>query len=190
MLQWNVKKIRQLNLATHRDLGYFFSFLILIYCISGIALNHADDWNPDFILKKVTVHFKRSYTKVEIGEKQVRYFGKLVGEEQHKVYDFPTNDQVKIYYNNASLHVYLDQKKAIYEQVAKRPMFYQTNVIHRNSLNGWKWASDIFAILLITVTVTGIFIAKGKYGISRRGKWLIAAGTLPPIAAIVIQALV
>lgn len=186
---WDIKKIRSLNVATHRDLGYFFSALIIVYCISGIALNHVDDWNPDFILKKRIIKLERTYTAAEIKDKQITEFGKLVGEENYKVFDFPTSDQVKIYYNNASLHVHFSRKEAVYEQVARRPVFYQLNVIHRNSLKGWKWASDAFAFLLIVLNITGLFILKGRYGITGRGKWLIAAGTLPPVLAIIIQAL-
>ncbi len=85
--------------------------------------------------------------------------------------------------------VTLDKKEAIYEQVSKRPVFYQSNVLHRNSLKGWKWASDIFAVLLIVINITGLFILKGKHGITGRGKWLIAAGFLPPVVAIIVQAL-
>jgi hypothetical protein len=113
-------------------------------------------------------------------------FNKLVGEESHKVYDFPTSDQVKIYYDNASLHVYLSKNEATYEQIAKRHVFYESNVIHRNSIEGWKWASDIFAFLLIVITITGLFVLKGKHGITRRGKWLVAAGAIPPLVVILI----
>ncbi len=190
MWNWNIRKLRRLNLATHRDLGYFFSSMILVYCISGIALNHVDDWNPDFILKKKTIQIDRSYTRDEIDDAKIQAFGKLVDETSYKVFDFPTNNQVKIYYNNSSLHVNLSTKEAIYEQVSKRPLFYQVNVIHRNSLKGWKWASDIFAVLLIVINITGLFILKGRHGISGRGKWLIAAGTIPFIVAIIIQALI
>lgn len=182
------KEVRQMNLAWHRDLGYFFSTLILVYCLSGIALNHVNDWNPDFILDKKDIQLNQSYKTSEIDKEEVTALSKLVGEEEYKMFDFPTSDQVKIYYEDASLHVYLDKKSAVYERVSKRPVFYQSNVLHRNSLKGWKWASDIFAGLLILITLTGIFIAKGRHGISRRGKWLIAAGFLPILAAVLIQA--
>ncbi|HNR84976.1 MAG TPA: PepSY-associated TM helix domain-containing protein [Taishania sp.] len=192
MLKWlkkNKTKIRRLNLATHRDLGYFFSGLIIIYSISGIALNHVNDWNSDFILKKQEVSLKRTYEASEITDKEVLKFGQMVGEEKYNVYDFPTRDQVKIYYPNGTLHVYLSQKKAVYEHVAKRHFFYEANVIHKNSLKGWKWASDIFGFLLIVITVTGMFILKGKNGIKGRGKWLLLGGIVPPIVAVILQAL-
>lgn len=189
MFNMNIKKIRRLNVATHRDLGYFFSTLILVYCISGIALNHVDDWNPDFILTKEAITINNDYSADDINTGIITELSKLVNEDEHKVYDFPTNNQVKIYYEDASLHVYLDKKEAIYEQVTKRPVFYQSNVLHRNSLKGWKWASDIFAVMLIVITITGLFVLKGKHGITGRGKWLIAAGFIPPVVALVIQAI-
>lgn len=189
MLGVSKTKLRRLNVALHRDLGYFFSSLIVVYCISGIALNHIDDWNPDFIITKDSVTLSRNYTVKEINKNVVKEFNALVHESDYKIFDFPTSNQVKIYYNNASLHINLTTKKGIYERLSKRPIFYQTNVLHRNSLKGWKWASDVFAFMLIVITITGLFVLKGKYGITKRGKWLIGFGLFPPLIAIIIQAL-
>ena len=38
--------IRKWIRVIHRDMGYIFFGMSLIYGISGIALNHLDDWNP------------------------------------------------------------------------------------------------------------------------------------------------
>ncbi|WP_428658810.1 PepSY-associated TM helix domain-containing protein [Runella sp.] len=185
-MDWSKKKIRRLNIATHRDLGYFFSALIIIYCVSGIALNHVDDWNADFIITKKEIKLNKAYTKSDITEQQIRKFNAMVGEENYKLFDFPTSDQVKIYYKDASLHLNFSTKTGLYESVNKRHVFYEFNVIHRNSLKQWKWASDIFAVLLILITVTGLFILKGKNGLGGRGKWLIIAGIVPPVIAIIL----
>ena len=189
MARLSSKKIRKFNLVTHRDVGFFFSGLILIYCVSGIALNHIDDWNPDFILNKTTILLKDIAFPKKINTSFLKELGTKVGEKDYKVYDFPTSDQVKIYYEDASLHVYLKDKKAIYEQVSKRAVFYQVNVLHRNSINGWKWFSDVFAFFLIVITLTGLFVIKGKNGIAGRGKWLILIGFIIPITAVVLHAL-
>ena len=61
MFNLKTRTLSRFNVATHRDLGYFFSVLILIYCISGIALNHVDDWNPDFIISKKNISFTENY---------------------------------------------------------------------------------------------------------------------------------
>jgi uncharacterized protein len=184
-----IRKIRKLNVATHRDLGYFFSGLIIVYCLSGIALNHVDDWNPDFIIEKKTIRFTGDYSARGISQATISTFNKMVGETKYKVFDIPTADQVKIYYDNASLHLNLSRHEGLYEKISKRPLFYQVNVLHKNSLKGWKWASDIFAFILVLICVTGLFILRGAQGLRGRGKWLLLGGLLPPALALVIHTL-
>lgn len=186
----SLRKIRRFNIVTHRDVGYFFSSLIIVYCLSGIALNHINEWNPDFIILKDTVDLGRPYTREEIKQSEIKEFSAKIGEANYKIYDFPTRDQVKIYFDNASLHVYLGEGIGIYERVTRRPIIYQSNILHRNNIKGWKWFSDIFAVFLILINLTGIFILKGKHGLLGRGKWLIAAGALPPLIALVVSELI
>lgn len=179
-----ITRLRRWNVAWHRDLGYFFSALIIIYSLSGIALNHINDWDPDFVIYKKHIQLQQSYVKVQINAQTVQAFGRLVGEENYKVFDFPTNNQVKIYYDNATLHINFENGKGEYEKLTKRHLFYESNLLHRNSIKGWKWVSDIFACFLIIISVTGLFILKGKYGFKRRGIWFVLAGLLLPIAAL------
>lgn len=176
--------VARLNVAAHRDIGYMFSSLILAYCLSGIALNHVNDWNPDFVIVKHAVTLAHPYTKDEITKDRIDGFGKLVGERSYKIYDFPTSDQVKIYYENASLHLNIATGHGHYEKVSRRPVFYETNLLHRNRIEGWRWVSDIFGALLVVLSLTGLFVLRGKYGVARRGKWLIAAGLLPQLIAL------
>lgn len=179
-------KLRRLNADLHRDIGYFLSGLIFIYCLSGIALNHVDDWNSDFIIHKRTITLDRTFTQGDITEQRIAEFSAMVGETTPKVHDFPTPEHVKLYYDDASLLVDLTARSGAYESVRRRPFFYQSNALHRNSLKGWRWASDVFAVLLLFVTVSGWFMLKGRNGIGGRGKWLLIAGILPPVAAVVI----
>jgi len=181
-----LRKLRRLNIATHRDVGYFFSSLIIIYCLSGIALNHVNDWNPDFIIEKKIIQVKGNYTARDLTPEIINGFGRMVDESKFKVYDTPTPTRVKIYYDNASLLIDFSNGEGIYEKVSRRPVFFQSNILHRNSLRGWKWASDVFALMLIVISITGLFILKGKKGLSGRGKWLIAAGGLPPLIALIL----
>lgn len=181
-----VRKLRRLNIATHRDFGYFFSALIIIYCISGLALNHVDEWNPDFIIEKHNIKLKTVLSN-PLTPEAVQSLNKEVGEPSHKVYDVPAPGKAKIYYDNATLLVDLVDGTAQYEKISRRPVFYQANVLHRNSLRGWKWVSDIFAVMLILISVTGLFILKGQKGVAGRGKWFMAAGLLLPVIALLIH---
>lgn len=176
--------LRRLNHVTHRDVGYFLSGLILIYCLSGIALNHVNEWNPDFVIERKKVTIDRVYAADEVTPEVAARFGALVGETEYRIRDFPTASQVKIYYDNASLLVDLNTREGEYERLTRRPVFFQANLLHRNSVQGWKWAADLFSVLLILLTLTGVFLLKGKNGIGGRGKWLVLAGMAPPVAAI------
>lgn len=182
-----IKKIKQTNIATHRDLGYFFSAMIIMYCISGLALNHINEWNPDFVIEKKTIHVTDNLNAQTLTKEKVEEYAKGVGEAKYKLFDFPTNDQVKIYFDNASLHINFSTHEGVYERIIRRPIFYQVNFLHRNSVKSWRWVADFFAIMLIVVNVTGLFLLKGENGISGRGKWLIAAGFAVPFGVLVLQ---
>lgn len=181
--------LRRLVVVTHRDVGYFVSGLVLVYCLSGLALNHVGDWDPDFVVVRRSLDLPRAYTRAEVTPAVIAGFGALVGEGDYKLYDFPTEDQVKVYYDDASLAVDLGARKATYERVTRRPVFYQANVLHRNSVKRWRWASDVFAALLVALDLTGLFVLRGKEGLAGRGKWFVAAGVLPPLAALALYEL-
>ncbi|MGV4439735.1 PepSY-associated TM helix domain-containing protein [Ornithobacterium rhinotracheale] len=181
------KKFIKLNRDYHRDLGYFFSGLVIIYCLSGIAFNHIDDWNPDFILNKKEIQIKQELDKAHFSDKMAHELSQLCGEKEYKLYDFPTPYQVKIYYKDASFHVDFNKKMGVYEQITRRPVFYEANVLHRNNVKAWRWFADIFSVALIIIVVTGLFIASGKNSFKKRGFIFFALGFIPPIVAIIIH---
>lgn len=176
-------RIRKIIIDWHRDIGYFISILIIIYCISGIALNHIDDFNPDFIIERDTILIPSKINLQNFNDNTITEISNLIHQDKAKVWDKPTSDQIKLYYNNATLHIYTDKKKAVYECLTKRPIIYHSNLFHRNSIKGWKWISDIFGILLLIVTITGLFMLKpkNKHSLSHKGKWYVLAGTLLPL---------
>lgn len=179
-------KLRRLNAATHRDLGYFFFSLVVVYCLSGLALNHVDDWNPDFSMVRHVVPIDASMRAADATPESIRQFGTLVGESEPQYYDSPTPNQLKIYYHNATLHLNFDAHEGRYERLERRPILFQSNLLHRNSVRSWKWLSDVFAVMLIAICMTGLFVLRGKNGIAGRGKWLVLAGAAPPLVALVV----
>ncbi len=76
---------------------------------------------------------------------------------------------------------------AMLERVERRPIFSQLNFLHYNNPRRWWTAfSHIFAVALIVITLTGLFIIKGKNGITRRGAILVAARFILPILALIL----
>jgi hypothetical protein len=178
--------VRRWSRTLHRDFGYFLTAFVIAYCLSGLALNHVDEWNPDFVVEKREIALDRVYREAEVDAVLARALSDKVGEAEHRVIDVPADGQVKIYYDNAFLHLHLDEQRGVYERLVRRPVFYEVNVLHRNSLKAWRWAADLFSVLLIFVNVTGLLILKGKYGFTARGLWLVGAGAIPPILALVV----
>ena len=43
---------RYWNNVLHRDLGYLVVALTIIYAVSGIAVNHVHDWNPNYSIER------------------------------------------------------------------------------------------------------------------------------------------
>ncbi|MCC6650582.1 MAG: PepSY-associated TM helix domain-containing protein [Candidatus Eisenbacteria bacterium] len=178
------QSLNRLVIATHRDVGYLLSALVIAYCLSGLALNHADLWNPDFVVTKRHIAIPARASSADLTAPEVEALGQLVGEPRYRVFDTPTPKHVKVYYENATLLADFAAGTALYERVSRRPVFYQANVLHKNSYKPWRWLSDLFAVLLILLSLTGLFIRGGVNGLGGRGKWFILAGSLP--AAIVL----
>ena len=73
------------------------------------------------------------------------------------------------------------------EIVRERPLIRATNVLHLNEPKRlWTWVADVFAVALAVLALTGIFILKGRTGITRRGAWLTAAGVAVPVVFLLL----
>ncbi len=179
-------KWQKINNVLHRDLGYIFFFLIIIYSVSGIAINHASDWNPDFYVDKKYISELDLPDKIQdIDENMIKNQLEIIGEsDNYLLVDYPSKSKFKVYYKNGSLLYDLQNKKGELERIQRRPLFYEMNLLHRNPGNLWTWIADIFAVGLIIIATTGIMVLKGKNGIKGRGKWLILSSTLSTVLII------
>jgi len=65
----------------HRDFGYLFFGVTLVYAISGIAINHLDDWNPNYIITT-----KNIQTELRPGAEKGEILGMLEEYGEHKNY--------------------------------------------------------------------------------------------------------
>ena len=48
-------KWRKLFRTLHRDIGYVAAALTIAYAISGVAVNHIEDWNPNYTFEESPV---------------------------------------------------------------------------------------------------------------------------------------
>jgi hypothetical protein len=178
---------RKLFRALHRDIGYVAVSLTLAYALSGLAVNHIEDWNPSYTfdergvdlgpLPAGTLAEQEAYivAKLELDRRSVRGHFQ---ETEHELRVFLTDGQ----------EVRLDVRtgRGQLKSLAKRPVLFEVNALHLNNLKGiWTWIADLFAIALIVLAITGMTMMKGSRGITGRGKYFIAAGLTIPIAFVI-----
>lgn len=176
-------KIRKLIRLLHRDVGYVAFGLTIIYSISGIAVNHVSDWNPNYIITKDTLSIPSGIDSTMSSEDITKSLRK----------NFTINDTVKSYFRStpSSIDIFFEGKTlsanfrkdiVTLETVESRSIIRETNFLHLNHPKKlWTWIADIFAVSLIFLAITGIFMIKGKKGLTGRGKWFILIGILIPL---------
>ena len=180
-------KLSRLNRITHRDLGYLIAGLTIIYAISGIALNHKHDWNPNYIIENTEFEINADITRETLRKTGAEALLDMVpGSHQYKTWYFPSGDILTIFIEGGSVRINSKTGKGVIEKISKRPFFYQLNFLHYNPGIWWKYFSDIFCAALIVVTITGLFLVKGKNSITRRGAILTAIGIILPLVFLFI----
>jgi hypothetical protein len=174
--------ISRLNRITHRDIGYLVAGLTIIYALSGIALNHKHDWNPNYIIESQKFITSVPVSRETITDNTAKEILKEVpGNPVFKTWYFPSGNNLTIFIEGGSVRLNTIDGTGVLERLTKRPLFYQLNFLHYNPGRWWKYFSDIFCIALITVVTTGLFIVKGRNGITKRGAILTILGMTIPL---------
>ena len=176
-------KIRKWIRIIHRDMGYIFCGMSIIYGLSGIALNHMDDWNPDYIIKTRQFILENPPTHEQVTkETAMSLVRELDSDFRYKSHFYPAPGTLKIFLRQGSATINLPSGKTYIEEIRRRPVFYKVNFLHYNKPKKlWTWFADVFAVALILLAVSGLFMIHGRKGITGRGAWLTAGGLLIPV---------
>lgn len=179
--------LSKFNRVAHRDIGYLIAGLTIVYAISGIALNHKNNWNPNYIFDNRNFTTSMKVTRENFNNETAASILKSINVDPgFKTFYFPTGNKVTIFIDGGFVQLDIAEGKGVIERISKRPVFYQINFLHYNPGKWWKYFSDIFCIALITVTLSGLFIIRGKNGITRRGAILTIIGILLPLIFLLI----
>ncbi len=180
-------KWRKLNRAVHRDLGYFFFGMCIIYGLSGIALNHRHHWNPNYIITQKT--FSLALPDHEITDNKelsMHYLEQIDRGDEFRT-SLMSGENIRIFIKDGSVTVRLADGQANLESIRRRPVFREVNFLHYNTPRRlWTWFSDLFAGGLIVLAFTGLFILRGRNGITRRGAVVAGAGIIIPLVMLII----
>ncbi len=183
-----MKKIRKWSRILHRDIGFFFIGTTIVYALSGIALNHMKDWNPNYSVKVKEFNTSINLTKTpQIESNILNLLDDLNYKGEYRKHYYPDKSTIKIFLDGgSSIMVDLDKGFGRAEYLKKRPVFYSVNYLHYNPNHWWKWFSDIYAVALILFAVTALFMVRGKKGITGAGGIYTILGILIPILFLMI----
>jgi hypothetical protein len=143
-------------------------------------VNHKADWNPSYRVQKTAERIEpiTATTRDEIVREARRKLG--VAEEPRNAFR-PDPDTLQLFFKERTYAIDLPTGHVIVERTRPRPVLYEMNQLHLNAPKGaWTIFADLYAIGLILMAVTGMFVLKGSTGITGRGAWLVGAGILLP----------
>jgi hypothetical protein len=174
---------RRWNNVLHRDIGYLCVGLTLVYVVSGVAVNHIGDWNPSYAIARREV-FVGPLAGRDVGaDSSVRATLVRLGLAPRYRATFRTDSAtLRVFLADGIVDLHLRTGTATVEVVRRRPVFQAVNFLHLNHPKKlWTWVADLYAVALGVLAVTGLFVLKGKTGITGRGAWLTVLGVAVPL---------
>ncbi len=173
--------------AVHRDLGYVAVALTIAYAISGLAVNHIEDWNPNYSMAVDTVDIG-PFPTAELHDMEAFVIAKLTLDKRHvRGHFLEAATDFRVYLDEGQ-EARLDPKtgRGTLKKLDKRAVFFEVNSLHLNNLKGiWTYVADLFAIALMVLAITGVTMMKGDRGLAGRGKFFVAGGLAIPIAFVI-----
>ena len=168
----------------HRDLSYFLAGIIIIYAVSGIAMNHRNTFNPDYSVEVIQQSLSKplppqaKVTKADV----VELLAEFEADGNYTKHYFPQPNIMKVFLKGGSnMMVDLNQQTLVYEKLTRRPLLSAFTRLHYNPGRWWTYFSDFFAVGLLIITFSGLIMIKGKKGLWGRGGIELLLGILIPI---------
>ncbi len=174
-------KWRKWNNILHRDIGYVIAALTLIYGISGLAVNHATDWNPNYKIEKEFVKIDpitSTDREAMVADARKRL---NLADEPRNIFR-PDRETLQLFFEGKTYSVDLPTGNVLVESTTPRRVLFEMNQLHLNApKKAWTYIADLYALSLISMALTGMFMLRGKTGIAGRGAWLTTIGVLVPV---------
>lgn len=171
----------------HRDLGYLLVGLTFVYAISGLAVNHIADWDPNFQSYR-TVRQLRTPLPTEERELTREVLQQLGVRETPREVFLAGPDRVDITLSNRTVRVDPTTGRAVEDGQKPRFFLRAANWLHLNrGKKAWTVVADLYAAGLLVLAVSGLFMLPGKNGLRGRGGVLVAIGIAIPVLYVVFS---
>jgi uncharacterized protein len=187
--------LRRTLRALHRDAGYVAVGLTFVYALSGIAVNHIADWDPNF------TQVKESYPLPEFAPHQVNpddagrvrilleriqaQMG-IRGHIEDTYASSPT--ELDLTLDTGTLHANLTSRTLTFEGQKPRFLLRAANFLHTNrGKKAWTLVADFYAAVLLYLATSGLLLLPIQRGLMDRKLWLVLGGALVPIVYVTVS---
>jgi hypothetical protein len=174
-IQW-----RALLRAVHRDVGYAAVGLTFVYAVSGLAVNHVAQWDPNFVNSTATHELGAPLPDDDEAAKATVLSKLGISDTPREVYR--EGDELEVLFEHRTLHVTVANGHVVDE--GQKPRFFvrAANWLHLNrGKKAWTYFADSYAAGLLFLATSGLFMIAGKKGLWGRGVFFVAAGVAIPL---------
>jgi hypothetical protein len=180
-------RLRSWLRALHRDAGYLAVGLTVVYALSGLAVNHIAAWDPNFHSYE-RVHELGGPLPADDAAAAAKVLGALgIQTPPQEVYR-ASPDRLDITLDRRSLHVDTRSGRVVDEGQKPRVLLRAANWLHLNrGKKAWSYIADGYAVFLLFLATSGMFMLPGRRGIVGRGALLVAAGAAVPILYVALS---
>jgi hypothetical protein len=173
--------------ALHRDAGYFVVGLTIIYALSGLAVNHIADWDPSFHQIDRTHQLAGPFPEDDDAAARFVLDRLQVKEPAKEVYRVD-DQQLDVVLDERTFHVDTASGKVVEEGQDPRFFLRLANWLHLNrGKKAWTIVADSYAVLLLYLAISGLFMLPGKKGLLGRGALIALIGAAVPASYVVLS---
>lgn len=173
--------------ALHRDAGYLAVGLTFVYALSGLAVNHIKDWDPNFTQVQKTHQLQGPFPKDDQAAAKKALMAIGVNAPPEDVFRV-SKTELEIVLGDITYH--LDSTSGVLREEGQKPrlLLRTANWLHLNrGKKAWTYIADSYAVFLLFLASSGLFMIRGRKGLFGRGAILATLGAAVPIAYVVLS---
>ncbi len=178
---------RRVLRSLHRDVGYLCFGLTVAYALTGVLLNHLHDWNSNYRVERVAGAVAPVRDPASFRDGDVPGLLRAIGDKEAPTGTFrPDPATVQVFFaGGRRITADLRTGRVEGEVARRRPVLGALNALHLNRAGrAWTIFSDLYAVALAFLAVTGVVVLQGREGIGGRGWRLAALGVIVPVLII------
>lgn len=171
--------------AVHRDAGYLAVGFTIIYAVSGLAINHIAAWDPNFTATERTLTITPISDELPDAEAVDRVIAATGTGAPDDV--FRAGDELHLTYASGTEVTAIGDTVTVQAR-SSRFFLRVANWLHYNrGKRAWTYLADLYAIMLLYLAISGVFMIKGRLGLQGRGALLISLGIAVPLGYVVLS---